>query len=261
MIQMNLGFFQPEPDTEFWDLNSVEPEQNAEFWNLDSVEPEPDTEFWNLNSFEPEPKQNFVFEPNIRLNTEFSCKAYFNFRILILKNTIINKGKNSVKFRLKPNFFCQFRFRFNRNRIFGKQVRFGWKGIRNSAEYVISAEFFKFVCTLGRPTKHGTRVLSNPIPLDVLASSLMTEKSYFHKISIIENKVKGTKQNIRTSWGWAVPSSAQLKLTTISAKLSYPIARSAYSAKANCGWSHKLGWAVTKNILVLRDEIASASYY
>ena len=57
----------------------------------------------------------------------------------------------------------------------------------------------------------------------------------------------------KTSWGWAVPSSEQLKLATTSSKLSYPIARSAYSA--NYGWSCKLGWAVTKNLLALRDEM------
>ena len=85
------------------------------------------------------------------ISTEFSCKAYFNFRILSLKNTNINKGKNSVKFRLKPNFFSQFRFRLNRNRTFEKQIRFGWKGIRNSAEHGISAEFLRFVCTLLQP--------------------------------------------------------------------------------------------------------------
>ena len=110
-----------------------------------------DTEFLYLNSFEPEPEQNFVFQPNIRLNTKFSRKAYFNFRILSFKDTNIIKGKNMVKFWSKPNFFSQFRFWFNRNRTFEKQVRFGWKGIRNSAEYGISAEFFKFVCTLIRP--------------------------------------------------------------------------------------------------------------
>ena len=56
-----------------------------------------------------------------------------------------------------------------------------------------------------------------------------------------------------------MPSSEQLKLATISSKLSYPIARSAYSA--NCDWGFKLGRDVTKNILVLRDEIAPASCY
>ena len=72
-------------------------------------------------------------------SAEISVKAYFNFTILSLTNTYINEGKNLVKFRLKPNFFSQFRFRFNRNRTFEKQVRFG------------SAEFLKFVCTLPQP--------------------------------------------------------------------------------------------------------------
>ena len=57
--------------------------------------------------------------------------------------------KNSVKIRLKPNFFPVFRFRLNRNRIFENWVRFGWKGSRISAEIRYSAEFLKFVCTLG----------------------------------------------------------------------------------------------------------------
>ena len=52
-----------------------------------------------------------------------------------------------------------------------------------------------------------------------------------------------------TSWGWAVPSSEQLKLATTSSKLRYLMTRSAYSA--NCGWSCKLAWAVTNNLLAL----------
>ena len=54
-----------------------------------------------------------------------------------------------------------------------------------------------------------------------------------------------------------MPSSAQLKLANTSSKLSYLMTRSAYSA--NCDWVFKLGLAVSKNILVLRDEIAPAS--
>ena len=89
------------------------------------------------------------------------------------------------------------------------------------------------------PTKFHQSVINFVWPI----SSLLIKPHKVHRIIhqthlISTNFIHYFIIKVKTSWGWALPSSEQLKLATISSKL---------------------GWAVTKNILALRDEISS--YY
>ena len=87
-------------------------------------------------------------------------------------------------------------------------------------------------------------LLNKAIPLSISIylhiNGLNRHYTFFRSTSSSRNpkgkkKINKIRKKFQTSWGWAVPSSAQLKLATISSKLSYPITRSVYSAKANCG--------------------------